>query len=123
MPKKRGVSTVEGADTLAARLTRLRLESGLTQQDLADQLGITQPNISDYERGILRLHGELILRLAEIFGVSTDEILGLKPRKASSGEPANIRLLKRLKKIEALPPAKQRVVLRSLDTLIKGIAS
>jgi len=37
---------------------------------------VSQPVVSDYERGGLRLHGELILRVAEILDVSANELLG-----------------------------------------------
>lgn len=39
------------ADGLAAKLRQWREEAGLTQDDLADALGITQQTISEWERG------------------------------------------------------------------------
>ena len=38
-------------------------------------LGVLHGNTSDYERGELRLHGELLVKLARILKVSADEIL------------------------------------------------
>ncbi len=38
-------------DTPAARLRALRARAGLTQQQLADRLGITQGYVADVERG------------------------------------------------------------------------
>ncbi|MBM4258227.1 MAG: helix-turn-helix transcriptional regulator [Deltaproteobacteria bacterium] len=38
------------------RVAQLRKERGLTQQELAERLGISQPVVSDYECGALRLH-------------------------------------------------------------------
>ena len=61
MEGKRGAATVEGMESIAQRLARLRRESGITQEEMADRLGISQPIVSDYERGELRLHGELIV--------------------------------------------------------------
>lgn len=51
------------AETIGERLARLRRERGITQVELAEMLGVVQPMISDYERGLLRLHGELIVQL------------------------------------------------------------
>jgi len=75
--KKRGMATKEGFETIAQRLVRLRREKGITQVEMAQLLGVSQSVVSDYERGGLRLHGELIAKVAEILGVSADEILGL----------------------------------------------
>lgn len=55
---------------------------------------------SDYERGKLRLHGELIIQLSEILGVSADEILGISPPKAAKGAVKNRRLSHRLQAID-----------------------
>jgi transcriptional regulator with XRE-family HTH domain len=71
------VATTEGLETIAQTLVRLRKERGLTQAQMAKRLGVSQPVVSDYERGGLRLHGELILRVAEILDVSANELLGL----------------------------------------------
>jgi transcriptional regulator with XRE-family HTH domain len=69
---------------VGARLARLRRERGMTQVELAERLGVSQPIVSDYERGELRLHGELIVRLTEILRVSAEELLGLEPARAAA---------------------------------------
>src|SRR5438034_2484544 len=80
------------AETVGQRLARLRRERGLTQVELAERLGIAQPIVSDYERGELRLHGQLIVRLTEILGVSADELLGLTPTPAAGPRSEEPRL-------------------------------
>jgi transcriptional regulator with XRE-family HTH domain len=76
-----GIATKEGLGTIANRLVRLRKEAGLSQAQMAEKLGISQPVVSDYERGASRLHGELILKVAEILNVSADELLGKETNK------------------------------------------
>ena len=44
----------------AQRLVRLRKERGLTQAQMAKRLGVSQPIVSDYERGGLRLFAEVV---------------------------------------------------------------
>jgi transcriptional regulator with XRE-family HTH domain len=75
----------EECESLGQRLARLRKERGITQVELALRLGVAQPVVSDYERGELRLHGELIIRLTQILAVSSDELLGLQPVKSANG--------------------------------------
>jgi transcriptional regulator with XRE-family HTH domain len=59
-------------------LKNLRLSSKLSQAELAKRLGITQPNISDWENGVSRPEYESLWLLADIFDVTLDELLGRK---------------------------------------------
>ena len=58
------------------RLVELRKEKKLTQQDLATKLNTTQRRISHLEKGNAEPDVTTLLRLAEIFNVSTDFLLG-----------------------------------------------
>lgn len=58
------------------RLVELRKENKLTQQDLATKLNTTQRRISHLEKGNAEPDIATLLRLAEIFNVSTDFLLG-----------------------------------------------
>src|SRR5688572_25605444 len=68
-------------ESIGGRLSRLRRERGITQVELAEILGVAQPMVSGYERGSLRLHGELIVELTKILDVTADQLLGLKETK------------------------------------------
>ena len=106
-------------ETVGQRLARLRRERGLTQAELAGRLGIAQPIVSDYERGELRLHGQLIVRLTEILGVSADELLGLTPTPAA-GPQVQRRLVRRLRAIDRLPRRDQQALFRTIDAFLKS---
>lgn len=54
----------------------LRQERGWTQAELGQRLKVKDSAISKYENGSLQLSGDLLVQLADIFGVSTDYILG-----------------------------------------------
>jgi transcriptional regulator with XRE-family HTH domain len=107
----------ETGETIAQRLARIRRERGMTQVELAQRLGVAQPVVSDYERGELRLHGQLIVKLSEILGVSSEELLGLK-KAPSNGVLKNRRLLRRLQAIERLPRRDQQALLRTIDRFL-----
>jgi transcriptional regulator with XRE-family HTH domain len=108
----------EEKETAGQRITRLRKERGITQTELAERVGVTQPMISGWERGDLRLHGELITQLCQIFGVSADEILGLQPSPPSPASPARRRLSRRLQEIDKLPRRDQEALLRTIDAFL-----
>jgi transcriptional regulator with XRE-family HTH domain len=116
--KHRGQKTIIALDTSGHRVTQLRKERGLTQQEMAERLGVSQPVVSDYECGALRLHGELIARLAEILAVSADEILGLTPLTDRTGALKNRNLHRRLQQLERLPQRDQQALLRTIDAVL-----
>ncbi len=93
------------AAAIGARLARLRKDRGMTQMELADKVAVSQPMISDYERGALRLHGELILQLMAILDVTADELLGAvgKPDKRTAERARNRRLYRAAWRAPALP--------------------
>lgn len=62
----------------AERLKKARTDAGLNQSDLAQQLGVGQNAISNYERGSTPKL-ETAVRIAEILHVSLDWLLGLEP--------------------------------------------
>ena len=59
-------------------LKTLRLQSGMTQQQLADKLRVTKAVISYYELQERYPSPEVLLKLASIFHVSTDFLLGIE---------------------------------------------
>lgn len=59
------------------RLKELRTQAGLTQLQLAQRLGITKSVISFYELSERAPSPDVLIRLAQIFHVSTDYLLGL----------------------------------------------
>lgn len=60
------------------RIKELRLEEGLTQKQLAEKVGSTQMQISKYEKEILDLNTDMLVKLCKFFGVSSDYLLGLE---------------------------------------------
>ena len=59
-------------------LKKLRLQEDLTQQQLADRLGVTKSVISYYELSERYPSPEVLTKLASVFHVSTDYLLGLE---------------------------------------------
>lgn len=64
---------------IGARIRWLRLKSKLTQQQVADALGIDRSMLSRYEKGIYRLDAQLIVPLAQLYGVQPNDLFDLPP--------------------------------------------
>lgn len=63
------------------KLKELRKQSGMTQQQLAEKLGITKSVVSYYELSERTPSPEVLRDLALIFRVSTDYLLGIERAK------------------------------------------
>lgn len=50
----------------------------MSQQKLADNMGITKKMIANYEAGICKPKVETLIKMSEVLGVSTDVLLDLK---------------------------------------------
>jgi len=105
-------------DTIGKRLADVRKSRGLTQTQLADLIGINQRLVSDYEIGRVGISAEMLARFCMALRCSADTIMAIS--KELPKEQNNLRFVKRLKRIEQLPPLKQKVLLQTIDGFIKG---
>jgi len=104
---------------IGVRLRALRRSRGMTQTELADALGTHYTSVSHVERGLRGLTIQQLVKLAKALRVSADEILFEPKASKEKAQPGNGRLLRRLQRIEELPRADQRFVLKILDELVE----
>ena len=64
----------------ANRIKELRKNLGVTQAELARQLGISRAAVNAWEMGIAMPATQYVVALAELFHVSSDYILGMNAR-------------------------------------------
>ena len=89
--------------TFGAMLASLRKERGMTQLELAEQMGVTDKAVSKWERDLSFPDVSSLPRLAEIFGISVDELM--QGRAQADG-----------------PDAGERAAALA-DTILKGVAA
>lgn len=80
----------------------LRKEKGMTQKDLADMLNVTDKAVSKWERNIAFPDTATIPKIAEIFGVSVEELMNAKsiPSNRRKGAPYLLNVI-----LKAVPTA------------------
>ena len=61
---------------LGVRLRRLRISQGLKQSSVAKSVGVKNGTISAYENGIRTPSFVTLIKLAEVYGVSVDYLIG-----------------------------------------------
>ena len=83
-------------------ISTLRKEKGMTQKDLADMLNITDKSVSKWERNIAFPDTATIPKIAEIFGVSVEELMNAKsiPGNRRKGAPYLLNII-----LKAVPTA------------------
>jgi len=59
------------------RIRDLREDRDISQQQMAKHLNISQSTYSRYESGYLDVPSEVLIKLAQYYGVSTDYILDI----------------------------------------------
>lgn len=64
---------------IANRLVELRKQKGLSQEELADKLGISRQAVSKWERAEAGPDVDNAIRLSRLYGISLDELFGNKP--------------------------------------------
>lgn len=80
--------------TLGQKIQQLRKRDGLSQENLAEQLAVTRQTISKWELDQSTPDLDLLTRLADLFGVSTDYLI--RPEPAQLEEPSALPQKRRL---------------------------
>jgi transcriptional regulator with XRE-family HTH domain len=76
---------------IADRIQGLRKAKGISQEQLADETGVSRQAVSKWESGQSTPDLEKIIQLSEYFGVATDYILkGIEPQKETEIKNPNV---------------------------------
>ena len=86
-----------------SRLRALRLQHNFTQEDLAQKIGVSKSIISAYENDFRRPSFETLVKLARVFQVTTDYLLGVEQKAALD--------------LSGLTPAQKAAVTHLVDTI------
>jgi len=68
-------------NVFAERLKKTRLDNNVSQQELAEHLGITPSSLYYYENGLRTPSINILKKLVERFGVSADWLLGFEKKE------------------------------------------
>lgn len=63
---------------LSDNLQRLRIQSGLSQKELAEKLHVVRQTVSKWEKGLSVPDADMLLRLADIFGTTPNQLLDVE---------------------------------------------
>ena len=63
--------------TYVERISELREDHDYKQKEIEDVINVAQTTYSDYERGIVRIPVEYLIRLAEFYNVDMNYLCGV----------------------------------------------
>lgn len=116
MPKRKMLT--EKSESFGEQLARLRQEAGLSQRDLAAEVGISQRMVAYYEKQTAHPPTHLLALLSKALGVSADQLLGMKEVK-SNGRTRDNRLWRRFSQVEQLPQSQRKQIVQILDAFLE----
>ena len=110
------------SETFGERLRRIRKLRGFTQVELARALRSSQRMIVYYEVQGGTPPADVVASMAQALDVSLDELVRGIPSAINKARqpPQDLRLLRRLRQVEALPPKERKSVLHFIDTLVEN---
>jgi transcriptional regulator with XRE-family HTH domain len=103
---------------LGARIKQLRQERGWSQAQFAKKLEVHPKQVSGYERGAHAPSTDVMIRMAEILGVSLDYLVFENRTDSKHGNIADLELIEMLEKIDRLSEQDKKTVKAVLDTFI-----
>lgn len=110
--------STKNGKSFGERLAALRKAAGYTQEELAEEIGVSRRIITYYEGESDYPPAALLPQLAKAFDMTVDELLGTGSIKKAA-RPSNTRLQRRLQQLEKLGAREKRQVLQLLDTFIE----
>jgi transcriptional regulator with XRE-family HTH domain len=105
------------AKNLGENIKALRKRKGLTQEELAQQIGGTQKLVAAYENQYGYPSAEKIPLLAGALNVSLNELYGLGLAKQAD-KIKNPKLWKKFEQLEKLSDPEKRTVLKMIEGLV-----
>ena len=100
------------------RLKEARKAKGLTQKEVAEYIGIGQSGYSYWETDRSRINSQSLSRLATLFEVSTDYLLGKEEPTPTNGDGLDYQEKELLALIRDLTPDQKDFLLAQLRTLL-----
>ncbi len=114
---------------IAEKLAELRISKGVTQEDVAKSLSVSNKTVSKWENGASMPDLPMVVELAKYYAVTTDTLLGLSDDKKQStneevwslfeGLDRRESVLKSFEAVKALIPAMYRTVSRYRDEAVE----
>jgi transcriptional regulator with XRE-family HTH domain len=103
---------------LGQRIAAAREQAGISQAQLAERLGVTQPTVAYWERQAVNIRSDVLTRIARALDVSSDELLGTKPAKSRAVKPAG-KARQAFDAVSRLPRRQQAKIVEVVEAMVE----
>jgi len=100
---------------LGERIAQARERAGMSQYELAEKLGVSQPTVVAWERKAINIRSDTLAKLTAVLKVSADELLGLKPIRERGPAGRNKQVFDELTQ---LPRRQQERILATVEDML-----
>ena len=100
------------------RIKQARNNKGLSQNELANAIGVHVTNISRYERGENRPTTDVLTKLANALDTTADYLMSGSTHEAATNNISDKELLNLFKKISSLPTERKKIVKEFLEAFV-----
>jgi len=107
---------------LGSNLKRLRNRYNYTQQQVADKIGVTRPAYTAYEKGTRNPDSSMLSKLADVFDVSIDELLGREPKQHDPSDDFDAFMFEDKEAFDALPDDVKQELIKEINDKIEFLA-
>ncbi len=97
---------------LANKITELRKQKGWSQSELAKQIEVSREIVGRYERNDAMPSIDIAKRMADVFDVSLDYLVGTTEKKMNKD------ILNRIQEIDKMQPEDKKMIFAFLDAFI-----
>lgn len=104
---------------LGSNLKRLRNRYNYTQQQVADKIGVTRPAYTAYEKGTRNPDSSMLSKLADVFDVSIDELLGREPKQHDPSDDFDAFMFEDKEAFDSLPEDVKKELIREINEKIE----
>ncbi|MDZ4808205.1 MAG: helix-turn-helix transcriptional regulator [Bacteroidota bacterium] len=102
----------------ADRLKQLRKKKDLSQQELANQVGVHFTQISRYERGDFKPNSDAVTKIAQALNTTVDYLMTGSTSDAANNAGLDKEIISRFKEIQDFKTPEKKTALFLLDALI-----
>jgi transcriptional regulator with XRE-family HTH domain len=108
------------------RIRAMRQDAGLSQTQLADELGLTFQQVQKYEKGVNRVGAGRLTKIAQVLGVPVNQLITDEPLRKGAQEPESpLALLSKpgaLALLRAYGKLKEGTLRRSVVSLVENVS-
>lgn len=109
--------TSQNRTPFGQRLFEARKQKGLSQIQIAEAIGITQPSYANWERCSVSLKPEYLPKLAKALGMSVEDLLGVAPStRRGSGPTGKVHQI--FEAVTRMPRYQQQRVIAIVEDMI-----